>query len=317
MSFRMPFRMPFRHSICHSVCHSVCHSAIQYAIPYAIPPFHYKLSRVPSVLTQPLRGYLVLPTRLSIVGLLWQILFCPTVHQDSKGGVWSSPTRHPCKPTTSKSPYHQRVLPVPTHTWSLVPHLAEHHILPSGRWLWHKNYQHGQHGPPHWRIEGTLHHCSQHDGFSLLWNSTHLELYTKIRCLPHAPILQQCPHKIPAPQTGHSPTCSLQSSTNSIWHKSSKGGGWHHTTTHSKRYQMHSRHCWYSTVLCVSSWSNISCRTQHNCSTTFQWHTASGGCMSPTPWLRCHSPKCRHLIQSLQHHTFSIHRQLPLFWTWW
>ncbi len=35
-------------------------------------------AEVPSILTQPLCGYLVLPTRLSIVGLLWRILFCPT-----------------------------------------------------------------------------------------------------------------------------------------------------------------------------------------------------------------------------------------------
>ncbi len=33
---------------------------------------------LPSVLTQPLYGYLVLPTHLSIVGLLWRILFFPT-----------------------------------------------------------------------------------------------------------------------------------------------------------------------------------------------------------------------------------------------
>ncbi len=106
-----------RHSVCHSVCHSaispfrhsVCHSVCHSAIPYAIPPFlpfrhsvrhsvcHSAIppflpfchsvchsichsAQVPSVLIQPLRGHVVLPTRLFIVGLSWQILFYPTLH---------------------------------------------------------------------------------------------------------------------------------------------------------------------------------------------------------------------------------------------
>jgi hypothetical protein len=114
----IPAVLPF----CHSTIPTTI-PAIPYAIPYAIPPFRhschsaiqpfqYKSSRrwhefthassniwiriydlvlllfitsaeVPTVLTQPLCGYLVLPKHLSIVGLLGRILFCPTTVQRS------------------------------------------------------------------------------------------------------------------------------------------------------------------------------------------------------------------------------------------
>ncbi len=80
-------------------------------------------------------------------------------------------------------------------------HLAEHHFLPSGGWLWHQSYQHAWYGPPHWHVEGTLRHCSQLDGFSILQHTTHLELYTRTRWLPYAWLHQQSPHKVPTPQS--------------------------------------------------------------------------------------------------------------------
>jgi hypothetical protein len=55
--------------------------SINHMISYlrlGIPSCLITSAEVPSALTQPLRGYLVLPTRLSIVGLLCRILFCPT-----------------------------------------------------------------------------------------------------------------------------------------------------------------------------------------------------------------------------------------------
>jgi hypothetical protein len=60
--------------------------------------------------------------------------------------------------------------------------------------------------------------------------------------LPHARLYQQSPHKVPSPQTSHSPTYSLQGDTNPIWHKSS-GGGQQHTTTHPRRDQTCSTSC--------------------------------------------------------------------------
>jgi hypothetical protein len=54
------------------------------------------------------------------------------LHQDLEGDVWSSPSRHPCISLTQKTCFHQRVLPMPTYTWSLMPRLAKHHVLPSG-----------------------------------------------------------------------------------------------------------------------------------------------------------------------------------------
>ncbi len=54
-----------------------------------------------------------------------------------------------------------------------------------------------------------------------------------------------------------------------------------------------------------------SCRTQHHCNTTKQRHTGSGWCMSPTPWLHCYTPQCRHLIRSVWHCT--VRRTRPTF----
>ncbi len=125
-----------------------------------------------------------------------------------------------------------------------------------------------------------------------LWNTTHLELCARTRWLPHARLHQQSPHKVPTPQTGLSLTCFLQSGTNPISCKSSEDGCWHHTTTYPKRNQMHSSRPWNLAVLCASGWSNTARCTQRHCITTSQWHKGSGGCMSTTPQLRYHSPKC-------------------------
>ncbi len=234
---------------------------------------------------------------------------------DSKRDVWSSPSQGCCKSTTWNTPCHQRVLPMPTYTWSLAPHLSKHHILPSGRQFWHQGHQHAQHGPPRQCIEGTLHCCSQHDRFSFLRHSSNLELLARTRWLPHSRVHQQSRPKVPTPHTSLSPTRSLQGSPNPVWCTGSEGGGQHHTTPHPEGDQMCLRHCQYPLLLCVSSWHNTSSCTQHHCSTPKQWHIGSGWCMSPTPWLGCYTSQWRHCIQGMQHGTVGTYGRIIPFQT--
>ncbi len=146
-------------------------------------------------------------------------------------------------------PCHQRILPMPTYTWSLAPCLAKHHVLPGGQCFGHQGHQHAQHGPPRQHIKGTLHRCNRHDGFSSLGYSSNLELHARTHQLPYARVHQQSPHKVLTPQTSLSPTCSLQGGPDPVWCMRSEGGGQHHTTPHPKGNQTCPRQHQYPLIL--------------------------------------------------------------------
>ncbi len=86
-------------------------------------------AEVPSVLTQPLRGYLVLPTRLSIVGLLWRILFCPTNRTQlflSCSGTHPSWRQAPLKKTHNKTLF---CLPYIYNSTAIIDDMVHRHLL--------------------------------------------------------------------------------------------------------------------------------------------------------------------------------------------
>jgi hypothetical protein len=66
--------------------------------------------------------------------------------------------------------------------------------------LAYQDHQHAQQGSPHQCTEGTLHRGNRLDGFSVLWDSSNLELHARTRQLPYAWVHQQSPHEVPTPK---------------------------------------------------------------------------------------------------------------------
>jgi hypothetical protein len=67
------------------------------------------------------------------------------IRQNSKGYVRAPTGWHPCKQTTQEMPFHQWLLSMSAHAWTVASHVAWHHLLPCHQQLWHQNNQYGWH----------------------------------------------------------------------------------------------------------------------------------------------------------------------------
>ncbi len=88
--------------------------------------------------------------------------------------------------------------------------------------------------------------------------------------------------KVPASHANGTPTCTISCGSYPTWRQGPAGRYQHHFPTCDHRVETSPGHCWHPSLLPTRSQSHALGRPQCHCSTTIQWHTSHGRCMSPT-----------------------------------
>ncbi len=202
-----------------------------------------------------------------------------------------------------------------THTWSVVTHVARHHILPCCGQLWHQEDQYGWQAAACYIPQRTLLHLSRLDRFPLLLSQTNVGLHRLNGQSPHVKLHQQGTPQVPTPNFVKATACSTQSCPDAIRSMCASSYDRHFSPTLQWTNQAPARHCWHTSLLPTSNRPHDSPSHQRNHLTAITGHGSHGWCMSSTSRLHRDTSQCRHMLPCKQHDPCYPHRCIVSFRT--